>query len=296
MEPSDATAEADLGFDDLIGELCEQARAFPDKRTGSNSRFAMKDVVLGAFSVFWTRSRSLLAHQTAMRRAHGQSNAETLFAMTQIPTDNPIRDLLDHVPPESVFPLFGQIHARLEARGHLAPCKVLDDQLLIALDGTQYHSSQSIHCDQCTMRAHRNGQVDYSHTGVTPVIVAPDHNRVLPLAPEFVTPRDGHAKQDCEHAAAKRWMRQNAQAYRDHQVTLLGNDLYAHQPPCEAALDNVVALVRAALASREMFFQHVQALTCYLCFDSFESLLDFMIQGLELTPPDTGQRPCPAHR
>jgi hypothetical protein len=45
--------------------------------------------------------------------------------------------------------------------------------------------------------------------------------------------------------------------------------------------------IRAALASRKMFFQHIQALICYLCFDSFEALLDFMMQELELSELDT---------
>ena len=130
--------------------------------------------------------------------------------MTRIPIENPTRDLLDHVPPEAIAPLFEPILSRLEAQGPLAPCRVLDGQLLIALDGTQCHSSQRIHCDRCTVRTQRNGQVDYSHTVVTPVVVAPDHNPVLPLAPGFVTPQDGHDKQDCEHAAARRMRARDA--------------------------------------------------------------------------------------
>ena len=45
--------------------------------------------------------------------------------------------------------------------------------------------------------------------------------------------------------------------------------------------------IRGALASRKMFFQDIQALTCYLCFESFEALLDFMLQGLKIEYPDT---------
>lgn len=45
--------------------------------------------------------------------------------------------------------------------------------------------------------------------------------------------------------------------------------------------------IRGALSSRAMFFQHVQALTCYLYFESFEALLDFMMRGLELSDFDT---------
>jgi len=57
---------------------------------------------------------------------------------------------------------------------------------------------------------------------------------VLPLEPEFITPQDGHDKQDCENAAAKRWLRQYGSRYRALGVTLLGDDLYCKQPVCEA--------------------------------------------------------------
>lgn len=235
MARSGSKADSKLSFDALIGELRELARAFPDKRSGRNTHFAMEDVVLAAFAVFWTQSPSFLAQQTRMRQVYGHSNAETLFGMAKIPSDNHIRDLLDHVPPAMVFPLFEQIVARLQARDRLARYRVLDGQLLIALDGTQYHRSESIHCDQCTRREHADGHVSYAHTVVMPVIVVPGCPRVLPLPPEFVTPQDGHAKQDCEHAAAKRWMARCGPAWRDTPVTLLGDDLYSRQPLCEAA-------------------------------------------------------------
>ena len=50
------------------------------------------------------------------------------------------------------------------------------------------------------------------------------------MRPEFITPQDGHTKQDCGLAAAKRWLEKNAARYAPLKVTLLGDDLYAHQP------------------------------------------------------------------
>ncbi len=53
-------------------------------------------------------------------------------------------------------------------------------------------------------------------------------------------------------------------------------------------MDAKYQLIRARLSSRKLFFQHIQALTCYLCFASFDALLDFMLEGLEIEIPDTG--------
>jgi len=58
-------------------------------------------------------------------------------------------------------------------------------------------------------------------------------NRVVPLPPEFVVAQDGQEKQDCELAAAKRWLTAWGSHY-PRRITLLGDDLYCHQPFCEA--------------------------------------------------------------
>ena len=84
-------------------------KSFPDKRHGSNCHFTLEDIGLGGFSVFFTQSPSFLFFQTAMKKGQGSSNCQTLFQMTEIPSDNHIRDVLDHVPASSLFPVFDNI-------------------------------------------------------------------------------------------------------------------------------------------------------------------------------------------
>jgi hypothetical protein len=59
---------------------------------------------------------------------------------------------------------------------------------------------------------------------------------VIPLVPEFIVPQDGHHKQDCETAAAKRWLESHGQRYSPLNITVLGDDLYCHQPLCQLLL------------------------------------------------------------
>lgn len=68
------------------------------------------------------------------------------------------------------------------------------------------------------------------------MIVKAGNPRVLPLSPEFITPQDGHEKQDCEREATKRWVKRNADALKGWRYTMLGDDLYSNQPLCEAFL------------------------------------------------------------
>jgi len=226
----------EFSFDNMVKHFRSLISDFPDKRTGSNTRYTIEDAALGAFSIFFTQNPSFLAFQEAMQKAKGKSNAQTLFIMDQIPSDNHIRDLMDVVHPSYVFPMFSYILDGLSASGHLEEFRSINNNLLIALDGTQYFSSQNICCENCTQKKHRNGTVTYSHTVVTPVIVAPGNDKVIALQPEFITPQDGHKKQDCENAAAKRWFAEYGQQYKDLGVTILGDDLYCHQPICESIL------------------------------------------------------------
>jgi hypothetical protein len=56
-------------------------------------------------------------------------------------------------------------------------------------------------------------------------------------------------------------------------------------------LDRGYRAVRARLPSRTTFFEHLRALLQYLPFESWERLLDFMLEALSPTPPKTPARP-----
>lgn len=224
-------------LDKLMKAFHMELAKLPDHRTGSNSQYSIKEAAMGAFSVFFTQSPSFLAHQRAMAQTTGRSNASTLFKLEKIPCDNQIRSLLDPIPPAYLHPLYEKIVEILEASGELEGFRVFDNQLLVSLDGTGYFSSYKIHCANCQHRSSSDGSTLYYHTAITPVMVAPKRSEVISLAPEFITPQDGHDKQDCERMAAKRWVNQHAKLFKPHTVTLLGDDLYCNQPLCELILE-----------------------------------------------------------
>jgi hypothetical protein len=47
-------------------------------------------------------------------------------------------------------------------------------------------------------------------------------------------------KQDCENAAAKRWLTQHGNRFGRLKVTVLGDDLYCHQPLCQQLVDHQI--------------------------------------------------------
>lgn len=221
-----------IKFDSLVWELRSVVNEFPDKRTGKNTQFSIEDAALGAFSVFFTQSPSFLSYQKMMEETKGKNNAHTLFGISNIPTDNHIRDLLDEVKPLWLFPVFMHIFNELNHFGLLNPFRAINNNLLITLDGTQHFSSQKIHCENCSETHHENGAITYSHSAITPVIVAPGNKNAIALMPEFIIPQDGHDKQDSETNASKRWITQYASNFKTIRITILGDDLYCHQPMC----------------------------------------------------------------
>jgi hypothetical protein len=226
-----------IDFDKLVSRFHDQLEQLPDHRTGKNKRYKIKDAGLGAFSVFFTQSPSFLAYQRAMVQSKGRSNAGSLFQIDEIPCDNHIRSLLDPIKPQHLYPLFNEILQALDQSGELAQFQVLDEQLLVSMDGTSYFSSKTIHCPNCQHRTSKKGETTYYHTAITPVIVAPGYSQVISLAPEYITPQDGHNKQDCERMAAQRWVKQHASQFKPYGVTLLGDDLYCNQPLCQLVLE-----------------------------------------------------------
>ncbi|MBE0540191.1 MAG: ISNCY family transposase, partial [Verrucomicrobia bacterium] len=225
-------------FDHLIEGLRTVAAGLPDRRTGDNRVFVMADIALSAFAVFFTQCPSFLSFQRGMEQARGRNNVRSLFQVERIPTDNHIRQMLDPVPPRHLYSLFDELHQAFDQEGLLAAMRAVGHTRLIALDATWYFSSQSknVHCLNCSCLQHAEGKTTHFHSAITPVIVSPGHSQVVPLRPEFITPQDGQAKQDCEINAAKRWLAAHAARYATGNDTLLGDDLYAHQPFCRQVL------------------------------------------------------------
>jgi len=227
----------EITFESMLQYLNAAISCFPDKRTGQNTKFSMNNVGMGAFSLFFTQNPSFLSFQTIMQKKKGKNNAQSLFGISEIPSDNQIRSLLDIVDPSLLFPVFSNIFKALTDSGCMEPFRSFEGNLLCALDGTQYFSSQKIHCRNCNHKKHKNGTITYFHTAITPVIVAPGKNKVISLEPEFITPQDGHTKQDCENAAAKRWIRQYASIYKKNGLTILGDDLYCKHSICSLIIE-----------------------------------------------------------
>jgi len=245
----------------LIQRIKRELGKLPDSRKGENTQYEMQDAGMGAFSVFFTQSPSFLAHQEAIKRTKGQSNAESIFSIERIPSDNQIRNILDPVSPEKLNSIYRGVVNELEKTEILGDMRSYSNKLLIAIDGTEYFSSKKVHCEKCSQRILKNGETNYYHTALTPVIVQAGNQHVISLEPEFITPQDGHEKQDCEIEAGKRWIRRHGTHYGKKGTIILGDDLFSRQPFCKSLVRKKLHFILVCKPdSHEMLYKTVEFL------------------------------------
>ena len=98
------------------------------------------------------------------------------------------------------------VFRQLEGGKALEPLVFLEDCYLLALDGTGYFASKTIHCASCLRKVHRNGSVTYYHQMLGAAILHPDLRAVIPSMPEPIITQDCTDKNDGERNAAKRFV------------------------------------------------------------------------------------------
>ena len=197
-----------LSADALFRMVRSGFAAIPDYRL-SDTEISLTDALMAAFALFSLKSPSLLAFDK--HRVEG--NLGTIYAIDHVPCDTQMREILDPVSPESVRPLFKSVFGQLQRGKALESMMFLEDYYLLALDGTEYFSSKTIHCASCLQKVHRNGSITYYHQMLGAALVHPDQRAVIPLMPEPIVKQDGTAKNDCERNAAKRFI---AKLRKDH--------------------------------------------------------------------------------
>lgn len=223
-------------YKEMLREVGDALAELPEHRRGENWQYELRDAGLSAFSVFYMQAPSFLAWQEDMEKKKGKNNARSLFGIRKTPGVEQIKNLLDPVREEGLGRPFWWVYHELAGRGQLQGYQGVAGTYLISLDGTRHHASPVIHCPQCRVTV-RKEKASYEHQVLLAVVCAPEREQVICLEPEFITPQDGHDKQDCEQAAIKRWVQRHGPGptgeFAPWRVTVLADDLHSHQPMCE---------------------------------------------------------------
>src|SRR2546421_8074388 len=181
---------------------------------------------MAAFAMFSLKAPSLLAFD----KERVEGNLHTIYRIERVPCDTHMREILDLVSPKWLRPGFKSVFRPLQRGKALEAMTFLDGHYLLALDGTEYFSSKTIHCASCLQRLHRNGSVTYAHQMLGAAIIHPNQRAVIPLMPEPIVHRDGTDKNDCERNAAKRFVGKLRQDHPHLKFIITEDSLSSNAP------------------------------------------------------------------
>ena len=221
-----------LSADALFRSVRSGFAKIPDYRPGDPD-ISLTDALMSGFAMFSLKSPSLLAFD--QERTEG--NLKTIYGIERAPCDTYMRETLDPVSPESLRPQFKSVFGQLQRGKALEPMVFLDGHYLLALDGTGYFSSKTIHCASCLQKTHRNGSVTYYHQMLGAAIIHPDFREVIPLMPEPIVKQDGTDKNDCERNAAKRFIAKLRQDHPHLKFIVTEDSLSSNAPHIETLHD-----------------------------------------------------------
>src|SRR2546426_10870737 len=194
-------ARKHLSADALFHLVRSGFATIPDPRCDDGD-IAFTDALMSACAMFSLKAPSLLAFD----KERSEGNVHTIYGIQRVPCDTSMREILDPVSPKWLRPVFTSVFRQLQRGKALEALTFLDGHYLLALDGTEYVSSTTIHCASCVHRVHRNGSITYAHQLLGAAIIHPDQRAVIPLMPEPIINRDGTDNNDGERNAAKRFI------------------------------------------------------------------------------------------
>lgn len=248
-----------LSFEALRKVFSTHLDHIDDPRTSTNSSYSVHDTMMSAFACMYFQDPSLLHFQQRLEKKYQRNNLQTIFRVRQTPKESQMRDIIDAIPGDVFAPIFKDYYERLRRNKHLEEYAIFSNTLMCVIDGTQYHSSKSVHCEHC-LRKTRGSKTTYSHAVLQGAIMHPDKRQVIPVMPEEITNRDGTKKQDCETNAAKRFIKKLRQIHPRQSFILAGDGLMSHQPMIEAALaDNMHFLFVAKPGDHKFMFEWIDA-------------------------------------
>src|SRR5439155_7855374 len=184
----------------------------------------------------------------------------TIYGIQRGPCDTRMRDILDPISPKWLRPAFKSVFRQLQRGKALEAMTCLNVHYLLALDGTGYFSSKTIHCASCLRRVHRNGSRTYYHQMLGAAMIHPDWRAVIPLMPEPIVKQDGTTKNDCERNAAKRFVAKLRQDHPHLKFIVTEDSLSSNAPHIETLHEHGLHYILGVKEGDHAYlFQQVQA-------------------------------------
>ena len=234
--------------------------ALKDIRRQNSVTHSLHDAMMSGLVCMFFQERSLLQFQRSMQDVRHNNNLRTMFDVKSIPSDTQLGAILDPVPDDWQRDVFRQYVNRLQRSNQLQDFQLFPGRYYIALDGTEYFSSEAIRCKQCLYKEHRDGTTTYQHFALQASMMHPGKKQVIPMIAEDIRNTDGKVKQDCETNAAKRLIVKLRQNHPKMKMILGGDDLFSRSPMIIIVKAEGMSFIFVAKpSSHPCMFEHLAA-------------------------------------
>jgi hypothetical protein len=237
------TMRKNLNADAMFAAIRKDFGQITDHRA-SNKKIPLVDALMSGFAMFSLKDQSLLAFDE--RRCEEPESLHGVYGVRVIPCDSQMRTTLDGVNPDSLRLSFRTLFNYAQRDKALEKLVWLNGHYLLALDGTGIYSSAKVSSPYCMKKVKRNGKVEYYQQMLGAAIVHPDQRAVLPLCPEMIIMQDGSTKQDCERAAAGRFLDKFRQDHPHLKCVVIEDGLSSNGPHITDLIDHNMRFILGA--------------------------------------------------
>lgn len=217
-----------LSMDSLIKCASKEFGTIKDHM--QRSKYSIKDCLLSGLGMFYLKMDSMLQFIGEIRTNTLCKNLMKLYGVSSVPSDTHFRVRLDGISYDRLQYIFDVLISKLQRAKILENFKGYEDYYLVAIDGSGYFSSDSVHCENCCVKEHRGGRLSYYHQVLAAVMVCPGIKEVLPISIEPIVKQDGAKKNDCEINASKRLLHTIKKSHPNLKIMVVMDALYANGP------------------------------------------------------------------
>jgi len=250
-----------LSFNTLRKSVGDIFHQIDDHRQSAKVDFALHDCLMSALAMMFFQDPSLLSFQRRMQDSMQCNNLKSMFGVENIPSDTVLRKTVDPIDTANINSCFNVLFQNLQRGKQLEYYKLYSGHYLIALDGTQYFSSENISCPFCLTYKGSRKKMRYSHQILQAAMLNSNMRQVIPLAPEPIIKSDGDTKNDCERSAGKRLIDKIRADHPKLKIMVTCDGLYSNQPFIDKLKDKGMSYILVAKSTdHSILFEWIEEL------------------------------------
>jgi hypothetical protein len=264
------TTRKHLSGEALYRTVASVFSKIPEHRREKSVVISLKDALMSGLAIFALKYPSLLQYDDD--RAKRPEKLKGPLGIEQAPSDTQMREILDGVEPDSIRPAYKRVLFEIQRGKDLEAFAFYQSHYLIAVDGTQPFSSDTVHCEDCLVKTSKDGKTTYSHQMLAAAIVHPDQSVVIPLCPEPIKKQDGQTKNDCERSAGKRFVEKFREDHPKMKAIFVEDALSANVPRIRDLRANDIRFILGAKPGNcRKLFEQVEKLDAQGLMNRFAS-------------------------